>query len=116
MLTFAGVTATPNAIMLQGFFPPGTLDALRVALVAGLERAGLAGGMDRRYPLRGAHITVLRFRSTPPDLRALQRWLSSLREVALGVSPVTAIELVTADWYMSRAKVQTVAHFPLRGA
>jgi hypothetical protein len=112
-LTFAGVTASPSAIMLQGFFPPGTLASLRTTLMAALEEAGLAACMDRRYPLRGAHMTLLRFSRPPGDLSSLRRRLTELRETPFGSSWVTEIRLVTADWYMSHTKVRTVACLPL---
>ncbi len=116
-LTFAGVTASPSAIMLQGYFPPDTLASLRATLMAALEDARLAVGMDRRYPLRGAHMTLLRFSRPPSNLGLLRQCLVELRETPFGSSRVTEIRLVTADWYMSHKKVRTVARFPLgRGA
>lgn len=114
-LSFRGVTASPSAIMLQGFFAPQTLDALRGALFAALDQAGLAATLDRRYPLRGAHMTLLRFKQPPRDPSQLYQWLAERRQVSLGTCQVTAIELVTADWYMSQAKVRTIARMPLQG-
>lgn len=113
VLTFTGVTASPSAIMLQGYFPHGTLASLRASLLAALSEARLAVGMDRRYPLRGAHMTLLRFSRPPGKLSALHRRLAELRRTPFGSSRVTEIRLVTADWYMSHTKVRTVARVPL---
>jgi 2'-5' RNA ligase len=58
-LSYLGVTASPGAILLQGFPQDDALTRLRTQLKHGVEQAGLWHSIDARYALQTAHISAL---------------------------------------------------------
>ena len=113
---FEGVTASPGTVMIQGFLEDGALNDLRDALRRELRIRGLAGGVDGRYRLETAHLTVVRFR-TP--LRASERFAAALeqaRERSFGTTTFRSLSLVENDWYMSRRVSRTLKRYRLTGS
>jgi 2'-5' RNA ligase len=101
-IAFKGVTASPDAVMIQGFFETDQLNVLRDCLRAQLRVRGLEKGIDKRYKLQTAHMTVVRFRD---PLRHAERFAESLEQARhrpFGVTIVRSFILVENDWYMSR--------------
>jgi 2'-5' RNA ligase len=105
---FRGVTASPGAVMIQGFPQDDTFARLREAVRRELRLAGLGEGLDQRYRIRAAHITVIRFQQPPRDLPGLVRFLSRQRGRDFGTSPVSVIQFVENDWYMSEDRVKVI--------
>jgi 2'-5' RNA ligase len=120
-IRFAGVTASPAAVLVQGCLEPdpvGVADAdplncLRERLRSAFAAAGLADGLDRRYRITTAHMTALRYAQPLCDSAALLARLQALRTHSFGVTTVETLHLVTNDWYMSRDRVQVVERFGL---
>lgn len=75
---FSGVTASPAAVMIQGFPTDDTLERARTALRTSLTAAHLGNELDRRYQLTTAHMTALRLR-TP--LSASAQFVAQLDQV-----------------------------------
>lgn len=115
-LHFRGITASPGAVMIQGFPEDGTLDEVRERLRQELRQAGLAEGLDRRYRIRTAHLTVFRFRQPLRNLPRLCAQLAAFREHDFGRMRVQAVELVENDWYMSADRVQVIKRYLLAWA
>lgn len=115
-LTFRGITASPGAVMVQGFFQSSTLPRLRARLRYQLARRGLAASVDQRYRLRSAHMTVLRFRAPlrHPDRFALA--LERARRRAFGSLSIRELLLVENDWYMSRSATKILNRHACDGA
>jgi len=113
-IEFSGVTASTGAVMVQGFPRTGDLESLRERLRSELQNRGLTEGLDTRYRLITAHITVMRFRQALRDSEKLADTLESFRDHPFGTSQVRDFELVKNDWYMSPESVELVAHYPLR--
>ncbi|MBK8049339.1 MAG: 2'-5' RNA ligase family protein [Anaerolineales bacterium] len=111
-IDFTGVTASPAAVMIQGF-PALELDKLRNALRASLQTAGFGDGLDRRYRLVTAHMTVLRFQRSPLKLEPLQTLLEHYRSHPFCVERVATLDLVDNNWYMSRDRVQLLKRYAL---
>lgn len=110
---FDGLTASPAAIMVQGY-PDGTqLHDLREALRAAIHAVGLGHNLDRRYRISAAHMTAVRFCRPLRDAARLTAALQSLRRHAFGQSTVTQIHLVHNDWYVSQDQVHTLHTYPL---
>jgi len=104
-IVFAGVTASPSAVMIQGFFETNKLPQLRDRLRRQLRLRGLGKGVDERYRLQTAHLTVVRFRAPLRHSERFAQALEQARRRAFGTTTVRNFMLVENDWYMSRATV-----------
>lgn len=113
-LHFDGLTASPDAVLVQGFPEGGALHDLREALRAAIQAEGLGDNLDRRYRISTAHMTAVRFCRPLRDTAALAALLRSLRRSDFGVSTVTSIALVQNDWYMSEDRVIPLQAYTLR--
>jgi 2'-5' RNA ligase len=112
-IEFKGVTASAGAIIIQGLVRDGALDELRDGLRGQLRDRGLAEGVDVRYRLRTAHITVARFRAPLRDGGRLAGELERARHRAFGSIKMRRLVLVSNDWYMTRRVVENLARFRL---
>ncbi len=113
-VAFRGVTATPDAVMIQGF-PEGdnTLAQLRDDLRAALAGRGLGENLDRRYKIATAHLTVVRFSTPMKDWRPLKSLLAANRDRDFGTACFRALQLIEGDWYASANTVRTLREYPL---
>jgi 2'-5' RNA ligase len=112
-LAFRGVTASPDAIMVQGFPIGGALSKLRGDLRDALSQNRLANNLDRRYKLVAAHLTVVRFSNPQPDWQALKMLLKAHRRTDFGKTRVRSLQLVEGDWYASSDSVRILREYPL---
>jgi len=69
---FRGVTASADAVMIQGFPADDRLEKLRDDLRAALGKRGLGETLDRRYKAVTAHLTVMRFMTALSDWKPLK--------------------------------------------
>lgn len=112
-IRFDGITASPGAIMVQGFPEDDALNQLRDCLRRELINEQLGGGLDRRYKIKTAHITVFRFQSQPKDTKQFLRILNKFRLYDFGTIKVESIQMVKNDWYMSEKEVNVVEEWEL---
>jgi 2'-5' RNA ligase len=110
---FCGVTAAPNAVMVQGFPRDGGLEQIRAGLRRAFAERGLGGRLDRRYRNAAAHITVMRFSRAGADGRRLLARLEANRDREFGAMPVDTLQLVWSDWYASAKGLRVLEEFPL---
>jgi 2'-5' RNA ligase len=108
-----GITTSRGAVLVRGFPRDDTLERLRTRLRDVLRVCGLGAGLDQRYRLVTAHMTVLRFVAPPADPARLAAALAALRDAPLGTMTVDTLELVVNDWYMSSAAVEPIERFTL---
>jgi len=108
---FHGICATENSIIAKGFPLEDKLELLRDELRNILKKIGLGGDIDRRYRIKGAHVTLARFRERG-DFNKLKTLLRKLDAKPLGNTTVTQLQLVCNDFYMSPRKVRTLAQLP----
>ena len=113
-INFRSVTASPGAVLVQGFVAGDRLNQLREEIRRELERAGLGESLDARYRIVTAHATIMRFRAPLRDPRQLAAQLCAARERTLGSTQVDPIDFVFNDWYMSHDRVRVLATYPLR--
>ncbi len=78
-ICFRGVTASPNAVMIQGFPAGDGLNQLRDELRQAFAQNGLGGQLDRRYKITSAHMTVMRFSRLETDWKQLAALLAENR-------------------------------------
>lgn len=112
-IEFTGVTLSREAILVQGFPNNTVLNDLREGLRRELRARGLNEGLDGRYLLQMAHMTVVRFRQSLRDSELFGRVLSKYRDHNFGKATVKELQLVRNDWYMSQQAVEVLERFPL---
>ena len=112
-IAFRGVTASPGAVMIQGFPQGGALAEIRDELRRILRKNHLGGDIDQRYKISGAHLTVMRFGQTQTDWKAFVDLLKAARQTDFGETRVTKLQLLRGDWYASAQTVRTIQEYPL---
>jgi hypothetical protein len=110
-IVFKGITASPGTVMIQGFFETDALHKLRDNLRIQLRFRGLDQGVDERYRLETAHMTVLRFRAPLRHPERFARVLEQARGRAFGLTIAKEFLLVENDWYMSRGVTRALKHY-----
>jgi 2'-5' RNA ligase len=115
-IEFAGITASPGAIMIQGFPDSEALNDLRDNLREQLRIRGLTRGLDVRYRLETAHMTVARFRAPLRDSEHFASALARSRRRSFGSTTIKNLSLVTNDWYMTHRTLETLNPYRLVAA
>ena len=110
---FNGITASPEAVMIQGFPLDNGLQTLRESIRAAFSSTSLLQSLDKRYTLKTAHATVLRFRASVQQPEKLLGLLEKYREYDFGTFEVEELELVYNDWYQRAERVQVLGRFRL---
>ena len=90
-IEFTGVTLTLEAVMIQG----------------------LTEGLDARYRLETAHMTVVRYRAHLSDIVTYVHMLEQFRQHPFGRTSVQELNLVSNDWYMSKSVVEVRERYQL---
>jgi 2'-5' RNA ligase len=112
-ICFRGVTASPNAVMIQGFPAGDGLNQLRDELRQAFAQNGLGGQLDRRYKTTSAHMTVMRFSRLETDWQQLAALLAKNRTRNFGEIKVNRIQLIWGDWYASAKTVRILQEYHL---
>lgn len=112
-IDFAGVTVSRGTVMIQGFFEKDALNGLRDRLRRQLREHGLGAGVDQRYRLQTAHMTVVRFRAPLHDGERFAAVLEGARHRPFGSVAIRSLSLVAHDWYMSRRVTKVVKRYRL---
>lgn len=111
---FRGVTASADAVMIQGFPADDHLLELRNRLRVAFRNAGLGKNLDRRYKTSTAHLTVMRFSEQEADWERLSNFLEENRERDFGWTRFQSTQLIWSDWYASADLVRVLGEYPLR--
>jgi 2'-5' RNA ligase len=111
-IKFSGIGATGNSIIAKGFPADDTLYRLRDVLRQRLGADGLGQGLDERYRIQGAHVTMARFK-VKEDFSSFIKLINQLHDKELGHMNVFNLQLVINDFYMSEDKVQLIAGLSL---
>lgn len=113
-IRFQGISASPAAVLAQGFVDNDSLNQIRVALRRELQAAGLAKTLDVRYRIVTAHVTLMRYRSPLRNTNRLLALLEEARRRYFGTSRVEQIDFVLNDWYMAENKVRVLDRYALK--
>ncbi len=113
-ICFRGVTASPGAVIIQGFPQDDTLEKIRAELRDAFAQNGLTDRLDRRYKINSAHITAMRFCRPQTDWKPLASLLAENRETDFGEMTADRIQLIFGDWYASAESSRTLQEYPLR--
>lgn len=111
-----GVTVSRGAVLARGFPRDGTLERVRERLRSALAARGLGGGLDQRYRLQTAHLTLVRFAAPLSRPQAFVQALVAARRHAFGEMEVREMELVVGDWYQSAECTRRVQTYALSAA
>jgi len=111
---FKGITASPSALMIQGFPSDETLNNLRNRLRENFKNSGLQQSMDSRYSIFAAHSTVMRFQEKLQNPTKLIEIAEEFRDYDFGEFDVKNIELVYNDWYQRKSTTRVLGDFGLR--
>ena len=95
-------------------FDDDALNDLRNELRRHLSACGLGAGLDQRYRLQTAHMTVARFREPLRDSRRFAVALEKARRQRFGTATIGSLSLVENDWYMSQSVTETLKRYRLR--
>ena len=113
VIRFRGVTASPGAVMIQGFPENDALNILRDLLRLQFVSEGLGDEVDRRYAIKTAHITVFRFQRQPGNIKLFMECLRKYQSYDFGETEVDFIQMVRNDWYMSEDRVSVIKKWEL---
>lgn len=113
VISFRGITASPDAVMIQGFPKNEALMDIRDELREILRKNQLGGDLDRRYKINTAHITAMRFGSARVDWKTFVDLLKANRRTDFGETRARKLQLLWSDWYASARSVRTIQEYPL---
>jgi 2'-5' RNA ligase len=112
-LKFRGVTASPEAVLVQGFPRDHILAQLRDDLRRALRDHGVGDNLDLRYKIAAAHLTVMRFSTPGADWKRLFDYLQAHRETDFGETRFQSLELIWGDWCASADTVRVLQEYRL---
>ena len=110
---FRGVTASPEAVLIQGFPQDDILARLRDDLRTALRDGGVGENLDRRYKITAAHLTVMRFAHPQGDWRRLLDFLGEHRKTDFGETRFRSLRLIWSDWCGSAGVTRTLQEYAL---
>ena len=113
-LKFRGVTASPEAVLVQGVPPDDGLAQLRDRLRKALRNEGVGENLDRRYKIAAAHLTVMRFANPEGEWKRLFDFLQAHRETDFGETRFNSLQLIWGDWCASAGVVRVLQEYALR--
>lgn len=108
-IKFRGITASPSAILIQGFPTDESLNNLRNTLRENFKKSTLQQSIDSRYAIATAHSTVLRFQEKLENPKKLMDVVEKFRDFDFGDFKVDKLELVYNDWYQRKNKTINLA-------
>jgi len=115
-IAFRGVTATAEAVMIQGYPRDDALLRIRNHLRKEFRNSPLSQELDRRYRIHAAHLTVMRFCRPDTDWQRLRAVLEANRATPFGETRVRSLQLVLTDWYASADRVKVLEEYRLSGS
>ena len=112
-IEFRGLTASPSAIMIQGFPTDESLNIFRNKLRESFKNSTLEQSIDSRYTIAAAHSTVMRFQEKLENTKQLIQVAEKFRDYNFGKFQVKKLELVYHDWYQREGNTIHLADFNL---
>jgi hypothetical protein len=110
---FQGVIFSPSCIIVKGYPLDGTLHQIRENLRNEFPKVPLEQSLDKRYVLRTAHSTVVRFKRPIREPKKMEALVTASRELDFGVSSIHKLSFVYNDWYQREEKVTVLRDFLL---
>lgn len=112
-LSFKGITASPSCVMIQGFMKNDSLNRIRDNLRENFRNSSLEQSIDKRYAIRTAHSTVIRFTNPLNNQAALLSLLEEFRTFDFGSMTVNEMEFAYNDWCLRKERGKILKKFAL---
>ena len=112
-ICFRGITASPGAVMIQGFDHEQCLAVIRDQLQNKLNENKLEHAICGGYSVQTAHSTVVRFGKEIQHRQAFLELLEKYRDFDFGCFQVSELELVHNDWFHRDKYVKLLAAISL---
>jgi hypothetical protein len=112
-ILFKGAILSPSAILIKGYPEDRQLNQLRDNLRREFGVVPLKQSLDKRYQLKTAHSTVLRFKHPLPNPELLLHQIEKAKDLSFGSWEVRELEFVFNDWYQRHEKVIKLKTFTL---
>ncbi|UII25174.1 mutarotase [Fulvivirga maritima] len=112
-IQFKGISASPSSIIICGYPEGNAMQMMRDQLRKHFKNSGLEESIDKRYTLKTAHATVVRFQKPLLHQKQYLNMLDTFTTHDFGSFTVNEPELVFNDWYQKADKVQQLATFNL---
>lgn len=113
-INLQGITASPSAVMIQGFPSDTSINNLRDTLRTSFKQTPLEQSIDKRYSLSTTHLTVVRFRKPINNTDLFLKTLHKYRDYNFGKFEIKNIELVYNDWYQRAQFVKHLYDFKIK--
>ncbi|WP_158858522.1 2'-5' RNA ligase family protein [Lunatibacter salilacus] len=113
-VSFKGVIFSPSCIIIKGYPLDDSLDQLRENLRGEFPKVSLEQSLDKRYLLRTAHSTIVRFKKPLLHPEKMVEFVSANGELNFGVSTVRKLSFVYNDWYQREEKVTVLSDYLLQ--
>lgn len=110
-IEFRGVTASPSALMIQGFPADESLNNLRNKLRENFKKSTLQQSIDSRYAISTAHSTVMRFQEKLQNPEKLIAVAEKFQDYNFGEFTVDEVEFVYNDWYQREKNTVHIRDF-----
>lgn len=110
-IQFKGLTASDSCIMLRGFMNNDIINEIRDKLRVEFKNSELEQSLDKRYPIRTAHSTIVRFRKELDQKDAFLKKIDEYVDYNFGTFEIEKIELVYNDWYQRNKLVKKLHEF-----
>lgn len=98
-IEFKGITASASCLMIKGFPVDNSLENIRDSLRKSFKKSDLYNSIDKRYILKSAHITFLRFKNPINNVDSFIDILKYYQNIDLGFADINQIEIYFNDWY-----------------
>ena len=112
-INFRGITLSQSGIVAKGYIPKDTLNKIRNALRLAFKSTTLPHTIDKRYVLKAAHITLMRFKHPLNSPTLFTDFLEKQQNIPFGTMIVPSLDLVFNDWYMKEKKVTLLERYKL---
>lgn len=108
-IAFNGVSASLEAVIIQGFISNNHLNVLRNKLRVKFRNENIEQSIDTRYSLETAHITAVRFKRKIQQSEKYAAVLNKYRNHHFGTFQPKTLELVYNDWYL-KSNITKILH------
>ena len=108
-----GISLNPSGILVNGYPEDDTLEILRNSLREHFKQTDLTQSLDKRYTIKTAHSTILRFQNRLQYPDELIEFIEKHRDTEFGTFHVKNIALVFNDWYQKTENTKLLKTFIL---
>lgn len=112
-ITFRGITVSPSCLLVRGYPEDDRLQMLRNQLREQFKASSLPSTVDFRYPLKTAHVTIMRFIRAKNDLSRFIRFIKESQHHPFGTQTIDAVEFVANDWCHKNSNTRLIRSFRL---